>query len=145
MWFFCTFIFFSFGNLMKQSSDDELKVNILGGHGLQTCDQVIKRWGRLMRNTMYTSWSSIFTSMECNWFVSAFTMLMCVNKFSPFCIFMVKSLLRKNNLFLIVSTLWASQSVSQMLLTFSQYWMCASCASMRGSQSNANALVAFSL
>jgi hypothetical protein len=30
---------------MKQSSDDELKVNILGGHGLQTCDQVIKKMG----------------------------------------------------------------------------------------------------
>ncbi len=30
---------------MKQSSDDELKVNIFNGHGLQTCDQVIKRWG----------------------------------------------------------------------------------------------------
>ncbi len=43
---FRTFTFFSFRNLMKQSSDDELKVNILGGHGFQTCDQVIKRWGK---------------------------------------------------------------------------------------------------
>jgi hypothetical protein len=43
---FRIFTFFSFGNLMKQSSDDELKVNILGGHGLQTRDQVIKRWGK---------------------------------------------------------------------------------------------------
>jgi hypothetical protein len=27
---------------MKQSSDDDLKVNIFGWHGFQTCDQVIK-------------------------------------------------------------------------------------------------------
>jgi hypothetical protein len=31
---------------MKQSNNDEFKVNILGGHGLQTHDQVIKRWGK---------------------------------------------------------------------------------------------------
>ncbi len=43
---FHTFTFFSFGNFMKQSSNDELKINILGGHGFQTCGQIIKRWGR---------------------------------------------------------------------------------------------------
>ncbi len=43
---FGIFIFFSFGNLMKQSIDDESKVNIFRGHELQTCDQVIKRWGK---------------------------------------------------------------------------------------------------
>ncbi len=43
---FLTFIFFSFGNLMKQSNNNELKVNIFGGHGLQTCDPIIKRWGK---------------------------------------------------------------------------------------------------
>jgi hypothetical protein len=51
---------------MKQSSDNELKVNILSGHELQTHDQVIKDGGRLMKSTMYTSSSSIFTSMELN-------------------------------------------------------------------------------
>jgi hypothetical protein len=40
---FYTFIFFFLGKLMKQSNDNELKVNVLGGHGLQTHDQVIKR------------------------------------------------------------------------------------------------------
>ncbi len=43
---FHTFTFFSFAKLMKQSNNDELKVNIPGGHGLQTRDQVIKRWGK---------------------------------------------------------------------------------------------------
>jgi hypothetical protein len=32
---------------MKKLNDDELKVNILSGHGLQTCDQIIKRWGKV--------------------------------------------------------------------------------------------------
>jgi hypothetical protein len=31
---------------MKQSNNNELKVNIFGGHGLQTCDPIIKRWGK---------------------------------------------------------------------------------------------------
>jgi hypothetical protein len=44
---FRTFTFFFFGNLMKQSSDDELKVNILGRHGLQTLNQIIKKWGKV--------------------------------------------------------------------------------------------------
>ncbi len=43
---FHTFTFFSFGNLMKQSNNNELKVNIFSGHGFQTCDQIIKRWGK---------------------------------------------------------------------------------------------------
>jgi len=65
---FRTFTLFSFGNLMKQLNNDELKVNIHSGHGLQIHDQVIKRWGKAHRSTMhmYTSSSSIFTSMERN-------------------------------------------------------------------------------
>jgi hypothetical protein len=31
---------------MKQSNNNELKVNIFSGHGFQTCDQIIKRWGK---------------------------------------------------------------------------------------------------
>jgi hypothetical protein len=123
-------------------SNDELKVNIIGGHGFQTHDQVIKRWGKAHEKYhVHTFTFSIFTSMECNWSASAFTMLMCASKFSPSYILMLKNLLRRNNLFSTVLASWTSQSVSQA----SQYWMCASCAHVRCSQSNANALVTFSL
>ncbi len=82
--------------------------------------------------------------MERNWSTNTFTMLMCANKFSFFCILMVKNLLQKN-LFLIVLDSCTSQNVSQAFLTFLQYWICAGCASIKCSQSNANALVSFSL
>ncbi len=74
------------------------------------------------------------------WSASAFTMLMCASKSSPSCILMVKNLIKKNNLFPIVLASCTPQSVSQALLTFSQYWMCVSYASVRCSQSNAKAL-----
>jgi hypothetical protein len=45
---------------MKQSNNNELKVNILGGHGLQTRDQIIKKWGKVHGSTMYMSSFSIF-------------------------------------------------------------------------------------
>jgi len=61
-----TFTFFSFGDLMKQSSDDELKVNILGYMDSKLVTKLSKDGGRLMRSTMWTSSSSMFTSMERN-------------------------------------------------------------------------------
>ncbi len=102
-----------------------------------------KDGGRLMKSTMYTSSFSIFTSMERNWFARAFTMLMCASKFSPSYILMVKNLLWRNNLFPMVLASCTPQSVSQVLLTFLQYWMCASCASVKCSQNNAMPLSPF--
>ncbi len=49
---FCTFIFFSFVNLMKQWNNNELKV-ILGGHGPKLMAELSKDGGRFMRSTMY--------------------------------------------------------------------------------------------
>jgi len=99
--------------------------------------------GRFMMSTMYTFSSSIFISMEHNWSTNTFTMLMCINKSSPSCILMVKNLFWINNLFPIILVSCTPQSVSQTLLAFSQYWMCASCAYVICSQNNANALVFF--
>ncbi len=120
---------------MKQSSDDELKVKSLVDMHSKLMTKVSKDGGRLMRSTMYTSSFSIFTSMEHNWSVRAFAMLMCASKSSPSYILIMKNLLRRNNLFLIVLASCTSQNVSQTLLTFLQY-----CAFVRCSQSNANAL-----
>jgi hypothetical protein len=58
-----------------------------------------KNEGRLMRSNMYTSLSSIFISMEHNWSISAFTMLMCASKSSPSYTLMLRNFLWRNNLF----------------------------------------------
>ncbi len=63
---FRIFTYFSFGNLMKESSNDKLKVNILVDMDSKLMTKLSKDGGRLMRSNMYTFSSSIFTSMEHN-------------------------------------------------------------------------------
>ncbi len=96
----------------------------------------------LMKSTMYIFSSSIFTSMERNWSLSTFTMLMCKTSAPLFAFWWWRTSFKETTCFPMVLASCTQQNVSQALLTFLLYWMCAF---VRCSQSNANALVAFSL
>jgi hypothetical protein len=63
---FRMFTFFSFGNLMKQSSDDEFRSTSLVDMESKLVTKLSNDLRRLMRSTMYTSSFSIFTLMERN-------------------------------------------------------------------------------